>query len=90
MVEMYVILTELMLLGFGLTTCKQCANTMVTGSDVLTTRTDYGNKYPSTLRVTSYNFTVSETVTEILCELLKPLPAFNPRIHVSMQRTSRC
>ena len=57
---MYVILTEMTLLGFGLTTCKQCAYTMVTGSDVLTTRTNYGNKYPSTLRVTSYNFTVIE------------------------------
>lgn len=35
-----------------LTTCKQYASPAVQGDDILTTRTDYVNKYPSTLQTT--------------------------------------
>ena len=38
-----------------LATCKQYATPIVQGKEVLTTRTDYVNKYPSVLQTTSYN-----------------------------------
>ena len=40
-----------------LATNKQHPTPVVKGRDVLTTRTDYVNRYPSTLQTTSYNFT---------------------------------
>ena len=39
-----------------LTTCKQYGAPTVEGRDVVTTRTDYVNKDPSTLQTTSYNY----------------------------------
>lgn len=62
-----------------LITCKQYATPTVTGSDVLTTRTDYVNKYPSTLQVTSYNFTATETVGEICVGVVKAPSSIHPK-----------
>ena len=47
-----------------LTTNKQYANPVVKGQDILTTRTDYVNKYPSVLQTTSYNFSSTDTTIE--------------------------
>lgn len=48
-----------------LTTCKQYATPTIQGKDVLTTRTDYVNKYASVLQATSYNiFTKMKTTPE--------------------------
>ena len=41
-----------------LTTCKQYMTPVVQGKYILTTHTDYVNKYPSVLQTTSYNFTL--------------------------------
>ena len=47
-----------------LTTTKQYSTPSVKGSEILT-RTDYVNKYLSTLQITSYNFAAMETTSEI-------------------------
>ena len=47
-----------------LTTCKQHPNPVVQGNDILTTRTDYVNRYPSQLQTTSYNFTGTKSTLE--------------------------
>ena len=44
-----------------LTTCKQYGIPTLEGQQTLRTRTDYVNKYPSTLQTTSYNFTSTLT-----------------------------
>lgn len=49
-----------------LTTCDQHPNPVVKGKDILT-RTDYVNRYPSQLQMTSYNFTATKTTLET-CE----------------------
>ena len=53
--------------GFRLDTltthCKHASPT-VPGKEVLTTHTDYVNRYPSILQTTSYNFTATETTQE--------------------------
>lgn len=51
-----------------LTTCKQYATPAVQGKDVLTTRTDYVNKYASVLQTTSYNFTGMRTTPDFVLE----------------------
>lgn len=51
-----------------LTTCKQYSSPTVEGKEILTTRTDYVNKYPSVLQTTSYNFTQTETSLRRNCE----------------------
>ncbi len=55
-----------------LTTCKQYASPAVKGNDVLTTRTDYVNSYPSTLQTTSYNFSATSTTTEVCVGIKAP------------------
>ena len=57
-----------------LTTCKQYVNLVVHGHDMLTTRTDYVNKYPSVLQTTSYNFTRTNTTGEVCVGAEKPYP----------------
>ena len=48
-----------------LTTNKQYANPVVQGHDIVTTRTDYVNKYPSELQTTSYNFSCTDSTPEV-------------------------
>ena len=66
-----------------LTTCKQDPNPVVRGNDILTTRTDYVNRYPSQLQTTSYNFTATETTLETCVGVVKALPVHckNPPQH---------
>ena len=55
--------------GFRLdtfTTCKQYTIPIVQGHEVLTTRADYVNRYPSNLQTTSFNFT-STSKTQAVC-----------------------
>ncbi len=59
-----------------LTTCKQYSTPVVSGRDVLTTRTDYVNKYPSVLQTSSYNFTATSTTEEVCAGVVKA-----PKIH---------
>ena len=68
-----------------LTTCKQYKTPTVKGSEVLTTRTEYVNKYPSTLQTTSYNFTGTDTTPEVCVGVVKasPLHQKNPAQHIS-------
>ncbi len=54
-----------------LTTCKQYASPAVKGNDVLTTRTDYVNKYPSTLQTTSCNFSATNTTPQVCVGIVK-------------------
>ena len=54
-----------------LTTCKQYKTPVVQGQEVLTTRTDFVNKYPSLLQTTSYNFTGITTTSEVCVGLVK-------------------
>lgn len=62
-----------------LTTCKQYGTPTVRGQDILTTRTDYVNKYPSTLQVTSYNISATETVEEICIGVVKAPSSIHPK-----------
>ena len=68
-----------------LTTCKQHANPVVQGQDILTTRTDYVNKYPSIIQTTSYNFTHTNTTGEVCVGVVKapPVHCKNPAQHYS-------
>ncbi len=59
-----------------LATCKQYTTPVVRGKEVLTTRTDYVNKYPSTLQTTSYNFTATATTGEVCVGVVKA-----PKVH---------
>ena len=54
-----------------LATNKQHATPVVQNHEVLTTRTDYVNKYPSTLQVTSYNFSETATTPEVCVGVVK-------------------
>ena len=64
-----------------LTTCKQYASPTVEGNVVLTTRTDYVNKYPSRslLQTTSYNFTATQTIEEVCVGVVKALSSIHPK-----------
>ena len=62
-----------------LTTCKQYGLPTLIGSDVLTTRTDYVNKYPSNLQTTSYNFTASRTTEEVCVGVVKAPTSIHPK-----------
>lgn len=62
-----------------LTTCKQYGIPTLEGQQVLTTRTDYVNKYPSTLQTTSYNFTSSLTTEEICVGVVKAPSNIHPK-----------
>ena len=68
-----------------LTTNKQYANPVVQGSDIVTTRTDYVNKYPSVLQTTSYNFSASDTTPEVCVGVVKSSGTYpkNPAQHAS-------
>ena len=62
-----------------LTTCKQYATPTVRGNEILTTRTDYVNKYTSTLQTTSYNFTGTQSTTEICAGVVKAPTTIHPK-----------
>ena len=65
--------------GFRLDTliiCKQYTTSVVRGKDVLTTRTNYVNRYPSVLQMTSYNFTATSTTGEACAGVVKA-----PKVH---------
>ncbi|CAB3986652.1 Hypothetical predicted protein [Paramuricea clavata] len=49
----------------------------VEGNEPLTTRTDYVNKYPSTLQTTSYNFAGTKTTGEVCMGVVKAPVLFN-------------
>ena len=68
-----------------LTTCKQHANPAVQGQEILTTRTDYVNKYPSIIQTTLYNFTRTNTTAEVCVGVFKAPPVHhkNPTQHYS-------
>ena len=65
-----------------LTTCRQYATPAVKG-DILTTRTDFMNKYTSTLQTTCYNFTSTDTTAELRAGVVKAqgLREKNPAQH---------
>ena len=74
--------------GFRLdtiTTCKQYAHPTVQGCDVLTTRTDYVNKYPSVLQTTSYSFSMTKSTAAVCVGVIKAVPLHkkNPAQHYS-------
>lgn len=62
-----------------LTTCKQYASPTLKGHEVLTTRTDYVNKYPSLLQTTSYNFTATQTTEEVCVGVVKAPTSIHPK-----------
>lgn len=62
-----------------LTTCRQYRTPVIRGEDINTTRTDFVSKYPSTLQVTSYNFTESDTVGEICAGVVKAPIGLHPK-----------
>ena len=68
-----------------LTTCKQYKTPVVEGHEVLTTRTDYVNKYPSILQTTSYNFSATATTEEVCVGVIKAhkIQQKNPAQHAS-------
>ena len=68
-----------------LTTCKQYSTPTVQGSAILTTRTDYVNRYNSTLQTTSYNFTKTKNTGEVCLGIVKAVPIHskNPAQHYS-------
>ena len=72
--------------GFRLDTltthCKHATPT-VAGKEVVTTHTDYVNRYPSILQTTSYNFTASKTTEEKCAGIVKAARIFpkNPMQH---------
>ena len=59
-----------------LATNKQYAAPAVIGSDVVTTHTDYVNRYRSVLQTTSYNFTGTATTLEYCAGVVKAQPLF--------------
>ena len=61
------------------------ATAVVTARETLTTRTDYVNKYASTLQTTSYNFIASSTTNEMCAGLVKTSKIFpkNPAQHAA-------
>lgn len=54
-----------------MTTNKHYATPAVVGDDVHATYTDYMNKYPSQLQVTSYNFSKTKTTPELRAGIAK-------------------
>ena len=57
---------------------------MVQGSQTTTTYTDYVNRYKSILQTTSYNFTKTETTSELCAGVVKPTGVYpkNPMQHM--------
>lgn len=64
-------------------THSQHPSPMVQGEQVLTTHTDYVNKYPSTLQTTSYNLTGTKTTPELCAGIVKASKIYpkNPSQH---------
>jgi len=62
-----------------LITCQQYATPTVRGNESTTTRTDYVNKYTSTLQTTSYNFTGTQSTTEICAGVVKAPTTIHPK-----------
>ena len=58
---------------------------VVQGHEALTTYTDYLNSYPSTLQTTSYNFTGTETTSEVCVGVVKATGVYtkNPAQHAA-------
>ena len=74
--------------GFRLdtmTTHKLQKTPCVSGKQAVTTFTDYVNRYPSTIQVTSYNFTGTKTTGELCAGIVKAPGVFpkNPCQHVA-------
>ena len=59
--------------SFRLDNFTTFANLTVKGKKVLTTYTDYVNRYPSVLQVTSYNFTATKTTEKRCSGVVNPL-----------------
>lgn len=59
-----------------LTTHHQYSTPVVKGQDVLTTHTDYVNRYPSVLQTTSYNFSGSNNTDEYCAGVTKAQSLF--------------
>ena len=66
-----------------LTTNKQYSLPTVHGHDILTTRTDYVNKYPSTLQTTSYNFSSTCKTAELCAGVIN-------LAHIHQKNSSAC
>ena len=68
-----------------LTTCRQYATPAVKGEDIVTTRTDFVNKYTSVLQTTCYNFTSTGTTAELCAGVVKAqgLHEKNPAQHIA-------
>ena len=68
-----------------LTSCKQYATPVVSGSEVLMTRTNFVNRYLSVLQTTSYNFTKTSTTADVCVGIVKAVPLHykNPAQHFS-------
>ena len=66
-----------------LATHNKQATLCIQDSVPLTTKTDYVNKYPSTLQTTSYNFSSTGTTAEICAGIVKAIPLHqkNPAQH---------
>ena len=60
-----------------LATNRQYSAPSVKGCDVLTTHTDYVNRYRSVLQTTSYNFTGTATTLEYCAGVVKASPLFS-------------
>ena len=76
-----------------LTTHGKHATPTVSGQDVLTTHTDYVNKYPSILRTTSYNFTATKTSKEKCAGVVKAAkvyPKNSAQHYADLEMLSTC
>ncbi len=72
-----------------LSTCKQFSTPSIIGQDVLTTRTDFVNKYNSTLQTTPYYFSSTNTTQEVCVGIVKATPLHRKTQH-SIFLTSGC
>ena len=59
---------------------------VVKGNEIVTTYTDYVNKYPAVLQTTSYNFSATKTTPELTAGVVKASAVYL-RIRHSMQPT---
>lgn len=68
-----------------LTTCRQYSNPTLCGKEILSTRTEFVNKYPSVLQTTSYNFSRTSTTSEVCVGVVKaaPIHSKSPSQHFS-------
>lgn len=68
-----------------LTIRDQYSNPVVKGKAIVTTYTDYVNRYPSVIQTTNYNFTGSETTSELCAGVVKAQPLFSksPAQHIA-------